>query len=260
MRNPPRATIKPLAIAAAAHLRLVIAADAERGIKHPAGQEHRSPRHAASATHSSRPVSRGYLTHAMAPVGPVRQRLAHPPAAVDEGSCAQCCGLHHGGDPIYESHLACVTGAVAAIAFAFSALAVAASTSEINARVEAALSRFYAQESKPSRARQQSLRDAGVPERHQGRAGVGGEYGEGALQVHGKTVAYYKLTGASAGATLGVARRSEVLLFMTDAALEKFMNSKDWTVGVDAAVAVVKARALNTTARRCANRSWHCVR
>ena len=27
---------------------------------------------------------------------------------------------------------------------------------------------------------------------------------------------------------------------MTDAALEKFMNSKDWTVGIDAGVAVVK--------------------
>jgi len=133
-----------------------------------------------------------------------------------------------------------LTGAVAAIAFAFSALAVAASTSEINARVEAALSRFYAQDPNHRELANKASAMLVFPSVTKAGAGVGGEYGEGALQVHGKTVAYYKLTGASAGATLGVARRSEVLLFMTDAALEKFMNSKDWTVGVDAGVAVVK--------------------
>jgi len=133
-----------------------------------------------------------------------------------------------------------LTGAVAAIAFAFSALAVAASTSEINARVEAALTRFYAQDPNHRELANKASAMLVFPSVTKAGAGVGGEYGEGALQVHGKTVAYYKLTGASAGATLGVARRSEVLLFMTDAALEKFMNSKDWTVGVDAGVAVVK--------------------
>jgi lipid-binding SYLF domain-containing protein len=126
-----------------------------------------------------------------------------------------------------------LTGAVAAIAVAFSALALAATTPEINAGVEEALNRFYAQDPKASAILVfPSVTKAG--------AGVGGEYGEGALEVHGKTVAYYKLTGASAGATLGVARRSEVILFMTDAARDKFMNSKDWTVGVDAGVAIVK--------------------
>jgi len=133
-----------------------------------------------------------------------------------------------------------LTGAVAAIAFAFSALAVAASTSEINSRVEAALSRFYAQDPNHRELANKASAMLVFPSVTKAGAGVGGEYGEGALQVHGKTVAYYKLTGASAGATLGVARRSEVILFMTDAALEKFMNSKDWTVGVDAGVAVVK--------------------
>jgi len=133
-----------------------------------------------------------------------------------------------------------LTGAVAAIALAFSALAVAASTPEINARVEAALSRFYAQGPNHRELANKASAMLVFPSITKAGAGVGGEYGEGALQVHGKTVGYYKLTGASAGATLGVARRSEVILFMTDAALEKFMNSKDWTVGIDAGVAVVK--------------------
>ncbi len=43
---------------------------------------------------------------------------------------------------------------------------------------------------------------------------------------------------------------------MTDAARDKFMTSKDWTIGVDAGVAVVKGVwALNTTPSPCANRS-----
>jgi lipid-binding SYLF domain-containing protein len=133
-----------------------------------------------------------------------------------------------------------LTGAVAVIALAFSALALAASTPEINARVEAALSRFYAQNPNHRELAQKASAMLVFPSITKAGAGVGGEYGEGALEVHGKTVGYYKVTGASAGATLGVAHRSEVILFMTDAARDKFMNSKDWTIGVDAGVAVVK--------------------
>jgi len=133
-----------------------------------------------------------------------------------------------------------LTGAVAAIAVAFSALALAASTPEINARVDAALSRFYAHNPNHRELAEKASAMLVFPSVTKAGVGVGGEYGEGALEVHGKTVGYYKVTGASAGATLGVARRSEVILFMTDAARDKFMNSKDWTIGVDAGVAVVK--------------------
>ena len=149
-----------------------------------------------------------------------------------------------------------MTGAVAAIAVAFSALALAASTPEINARVDAALSRFYAQNPNHRELAEKASAMLVFPSVTKAGAGVGGEYGEGALEVYGKTVGYYKVTGASAGATLGVARRSEVFLFMTDAARDKFMTSKDWTIGVDAGVAVVKGVwALNTTPSPCANRS-----
>src|SRR3977135_3227280 len=108
-----------------------------------------------------------------------------------------------------------LTGAVAAIAFAFSALAVAASTSEIHARDDARLSRFSAPTPHNREVANKASAMLVFPSVTKACAGVGGEYGEGALQVHGKTVAYYKLTGASAGPTLGVARRSEVILSMT---------------------------------------------
>ena len=51
---------------------------------------------------------------------------------------------------------------------------------------------------------------------------VGGDYGEGALQVAGKTVDYYSTAAISFGLQLGAQSRSEVILFMDKDALENF--------------------------------------
>lgn len=71
--------------------------------------------------------------------------------------------------------------------------------------------------------------------------GIGGEYGEGALRVNGKNVDYYSTASASFGLQIGAQSKAVVFLFMTQEALEKFQNSKGWTAGVDASVAVIKA-------------------
>ena len=71
--------------------------------------------------------------------------------------------------------------------------------------------------------------------------GIGGEYGEGALRVDGRNVDYYSTASASFGLQIGVQSKAVVFLFMTQEALDKFRNSKGWTAGVDASVAVVKA-------------------
>jgi lipid-binding SYLF domain-containing protein len=71
--------------------------------------------------------------------------------------------------------------------------------------------------------------------------GVGGQYGEGVLQVDGEPVAYYSTAGASFGLQLGAQFKSEVLLFMTEEALERFRESRGWEVGVDGSVAVIQA-------------------
>jgi len=58
---------------------------------------------------------------------------------------------------------------------------------------------------------------------------------------------------ASLGATLGVGQRSEVILFMTDAAAKRFMAGSYWTVGADANVALVKGAGVeydNQTLRK----------
>ena len=68
--------------------------------------------------------------------------------------------------------------------------------------------------------------------------GIGGEYGEGALLVGGRTVGYYNLAAASIGLQLGAQARTEVILFMTAEALRKFRDSEGWKAGVDGSVAL----------------------
>lgn len=72
---------------------------------------------------------------------------------------------------------------------------------------------------------------------------VGGEYGEGALRVHGRTEGYYSTVSGSFGLQAGAQSKAVVFLFMTEQALDKFRNSQGWTAGVDASVAIIKAGA-----------------
>ena len=69
---------------------------------------------------------------------------------------------------------------------------------------------------------------------------VGGEYGEGALRVGGKTVDYYSTAAASFGFQLGAQSKSVVIVFMTSEALSSFRKSDGWKAGVDGSVAVVE--------------------
>jgi lipid-binding SYLF domain-containing protein len=133
-----------------------------------------------------------------------------------------------------------LAAAVTALAAVLTTVALAASTAEIDTRVADTLNRFYSQNDRHREMAQKASAVLVFPRVTKAGAGVGGEFGEGALEVGGKTVGYYKVTGGSVGATLGVARHSEVILFMTDAARDHFMNSHDWSIGGDASVAVAK--------------------
>ena len=80
--------------------------------------------------------------------------------------------------------------------------------------------------------------------------GVGGEYGEGALRIDGRTVDYYSTAAASFGFQLGAQAKSIVILFTDASALSKFRESEGWKVGVDGSVALVDigiGKALDTT-------------
>ena len=72
---------------------------------------------------------------------------------------------------------------------------------------------------------------------------AGGEYGQGALRVGGKTVGYYSTAAASFGLQAGAQSKAVIFLFMTHDALSSFRNSKGWSVGGEGSVALVKVGA-----------------
>jgi lipid-binding SYLF domain-containing protein len=109
---------------------------------------------------------------------------------------------------------------------------------QVEANVDATLSRLYA--AAPS-SQQLVERASGVlvfPSVLSVGLVVGGEHGKGVLRVGGRTVEYYSQTGGSIGLQAGAQTRAEVVLFMTPDSLAKFRESKGWTAGADATVAV----------------------
>ena len=115
----------------------------------------------------------------------------------------------------------------------------AASGPEIDADVNATLARFHRH---VRGARELVGRAAGIlvfPSVVKAGIGVGGEYGEGALLIGGRTAAYFNTVSASIGFQLGVQARSVIIIFMTEEALEGFRRKNGWKVGVDGSVALV---------------------
>jgi len=127
----------------------------------------------------------------------------------------------------------------AAVTLLLSSVSLAATKAQIDEHVHATMQQFY--QLNPAH-RDLVGRAKGVlvfPRITKGGVGVGGQFGEGALRIDGKNVAYYSITSASVGLTLGLAKHKEVILFMTQEALDKFTTSHGWTVGADTGVAVL---------------------
>jgi len=114
---------------------------------------------------------------------------------------------------------------------------------EIDASVNAALAQFMKQV-KGSREFLQAAKGvlvfAGV---FQAGIGIGGEYGEGALRIRGRTAAYYSIAAASVGFQLGAQTKDIILVFLQDKALRDFRAKNGWQVGVDGSVVLVNLGA-----------------
>jgi lipid-binding SYLF domain-containing protein len=79
---------------------------------------------------------------------------------------------------------------------------------------------------------------------------IGGEYGEGALRIGGKTVDYYNTIAGSWGLQIGGQKKTVILVFMQDEALKKFRAASGWKAGVDGSVALITVgagEAIDTT-------------
>lgn len=124
-----------------------------------------------------------------------------------------------------------------------STAAVADSKAEIDVSVKESLKQFYLLNPTHEELAKKAAGMLVFPRVTKGGVGIAGEYGEGVLQVKGETVTYYKISSASIGLTLGVAKHSEVIMFMTQDALDKFTASKGWSIGADTGVALVSKGA-----------------
>jgi lipid-binding SYLF domain-containing protein len=120
------------------------------------------------------------------------------------------------------------------------ATAFAASKEEIDAGVQESLAELYKQS---SAAKDLGAKAVGIlvfPKVVKGGIGVGGAVGEGALLVGGKTSGYYNTAAGSIGFQLGLQQKSQVIMFMTQKELDKFLNQHNdgWKAGVDGSVAL----------------------
>ncbi len=111
---------------------------------------------------------------------------------------------------------------------------------KINAGVEETLSRLY---STVPGSRDMGSKARGIlvfPSVIAAGFMVGGEYGEGALREGGRNTGYYSTAGGSFGLQIGAQSKAIIIMFMSQAELDRFKASKGWTAGVDGSVAVVK--------------------
>ncbi|KQV80817.1 twin-arginine translocation pathway signal [Massilia sp. Root351] len=140
----------------------------------------------------------------------------------------------------------------AALAFAGAALSACTTTTtsgraepgavraEIDTGVDSTLNRLYAEVKGSRELVAKSTAVLVFPRVLAAGLVVGGEYGKGALRIKNEHGGYYSMASASVGLQAGAQSKAVVLLFMTREAFDKFGQSKGWTAGVDASVAVVK--------------------
>ena len=125
---------------------------------------------------------------------------------------------------------------------------------EIDAAVDGAIAQLNQKDPNSRQLMQQAKGVLVFPKMFKAGLVVGGEYGEGALRVGGKSVEYYSASAGSIGLTAGAEQKSVFMLFMTDPALAQFRQSNGWTAGADASVALVNVGASGSTSTDIAQR------
>jgi lipid-binding SYLF domain-containing protein len=120
---------------------------------------------------------------------------------------------------------------------------LAKAAQEVDASVEVALQKFYKQVPDAKSLNEKAKAILVMPGVVKGAFIVGGEYGEGALRVGGKTADYYNLVAGSVGFQFGGEAKDIIIMFMTDDVLKQFRASKGWEAGVDGNVALVTVGA-----------------
>ncbi|HNV87152.1 MAG TPA: hypothetical protein PKL97_09370 [Candidatus Omnitrophota bacterium] len=121
-----------------------------------------------------------------------------------------------------------------------SAPAFAKTAKEIDAGAASTLDSFKAQVADANNLLQEAKGVLVFPDLMKVGFGLGGEYGEGVLQINGKSVEYYSSVGGSFGMQLGGQTRRVLYLFMDEAVLSKFRSASGWVGGVNASGVFLK--------------------
>ena len=131
----------------------------------------------------------------------------------------------------------------AMLGFVLTVTTHAKTAKEIDQNVDASLDRFR----KEVKSAEEFLKSAKgvllIPGVIKGVFVIGGEYGEGALRIDGKTVDYYNTASGSYGFQLGGQKKDVILVFMQEEALKKFRESSGWKSGIDGSVVLVNLGA-----------------
>lgn len=132
-------------------------------------------------------------------------------------------------------------------------IAMAATASEINRDVDIALKDLY--KSTPAAKKMASIAKGILvfPDIIKGGFIIGGQYGEGALRVGGKTTGYYRTVAASYGLQAGAQKFGYALFFLSNDDLKYLKNSGGWELGVGPTIVVMDegtARSFTTTTAR----------
>lgn len=114
-----------------------------------------------------------------------------------------------------------------------------ATANQIEANVNASLDRFYREVKGAKEFTKVAKGMLVLPGVFKAGFGFGGEYGEGALIINGKTVDYYAIASGSVGFQIGAQKKDIIIAFMTEEALNRFSKSSGWEAGVDANIAFV---------------------
>jgi lipid-binding SYLF domain-containing protein len=114
---------------------------------------------------------------------------------------------------------------------------------EINSEVNAALELFIQQVKGGKEFLNTAKGVVIIPNIVKVGVGVGGEYGEGALRIGGKTVDYYGIAAGSVGLQIGAQKKNLILVFNQGNALNHFRKSSGWKVGVDGSAAFIDVGA-----------------
>ena len=143
-----------------------------------------------------------------------------------------------------SGRLVCVMAClVFVLSFFLATSSYAKTAKEINAEVNSAL-KLFSQHVKGGKEFLEAARGVLViPNIVKAGLGVGGEYGEGAMRIGGKTVEYYSIAAGSVGFQIGAQKTNLILVFMQEEAIKKFRTSSGWKAGVDGSVAFIDVGA-----------------